>query len=384
MKELDFDELDKAVNSLMGGVSKSETPDQPKDNVLDVSTQSTTSAAAPTPLSEPHQPTSESDKAEPDRPTPPPAPRQPQPPTPKRRGRFMDVVPPSASTKPRTASPPTPNRVGVTIAPRPEAESSSEASTTAPSSPPPAAPQTLGPIKPDTAQQSWPDPLDLAKPENSSVESPEAPEQEPSQPAAPGAPAPPKPASDAGSASPFLSNAKVEKRPLGSDLAEKLASEADQLEKVEGETPVIEPNSKETDEPPAQPLQPELNNDLLSIESSELTDTVKPEQKPASPAQPAASEKASTPTPFDHRLADHGSAQEASTAPHMTSITQQYKEQASSGDQSHSAIYDTNGYPEPMAHPAKKKASWLWIIWVLLLLVLGAGGAVILYLLHII
>ena len=61
------------------------------------------------------------------------------------------------------------------------------------------------------------------------------------------------------------------------------------------------------------------------------------------------------------------------------SIQPQYKEEPSSTKQEHAAIYDTDTYHKPLAHPAKKKSGWLWVLWIILLLALGAGGAAALY-----
>ena len=56
-----------------------------------------------------------------------------------------------------------------------------------------------------------------------------------------------------------------------------------------------------------------------------------------------------------------------------TSITQQYKEQPSSNQQS-GAIFDTESYHQPVIKPAHKKSSWLIIVWILLLVLLGAAA----------
>ncbi|MNL44290.1 hypothetical protein D3C87_1668540 [compost metagenome] len=61
------------------------------------------------------------------------------------------------------------------------------------------------------------------------------------------------------------------------------------------------------------------------------------------------------------------------------SIQPQYKEEPSSTKEEHAAIYDTDSYHKPLTHPAKKKSGWLWVLWIVLLLALGAGGAAALY-----
>jgi len=55
-------------------------------------------------------------------------------------------------------------------------------------------------------------------------------------------------------------------------------------------------------------------------------------------------------------------------------IVQQYEEQPSTGDQTNGAIYDTSTYHQPLdAKPAKKKSSALvWVLWIVVLLIVGA------------
>lgn len=100
-------------------------------------------------------------------------------------------------------------------------------------------------------------------------------------------------------------------------------------------------------------LVPELSNELIAIEATgsvsvEESDTAQVKNPPAS-AGPS-------------------------------SIAPQYQQGESSGDTTHVPIYDTTQYAEPVAHPAKKKTGWLWVVGVLVLLALGSGGAVALYL----
>jgi hypothetical protein len=87
MTELDFDELDKAVNNLMSNVDTTKRPeglDDPEDKVvsLDATTPATVTASgplpAPAPVAQSSQPTTPSALAV------------------KRRGQFMDVIHPSS------------------------------------------------------------------------------------------------------------------------------------------------------------------------------------------------------------------------------------------------------------------------------------------------
>lgn len=61
-----------------------------------------------------------------------------------------------------------------------------------------------------------------------------------------------------------------------------------------------------------------------------------------------------------------------------TSITQQYTEQTSV-EQTSGAIYDTENYHQPLAHDSKKHSSVWTILGIILLVILGAGAGVAFY-----
>ena len=71
--------------------------------------------------------------------------------------------------------------------------------------------------------------------------------------------------------------------------------------------------------------------------------------------------------------------EEPSVSTGPTSIPQQYREEPSTGDKDNGAIYDTDTYHQPIAHPAKKKSGWMWVVWIVAILLLGAGGGAALY-----
>lgn len=62
-----------------------------------------------------------------------------------------------------------------------------------------------------------------------------------------------------------------------------------------------------------------------------------------------------------------------------TSISQQYQEKPNTGDQHSGAIYDTDSYHKAVVQPAKKGSGWLWVLWVVLLLAIGAGVGAAIY-----
>ncbi len=348
MKDLDFDELDKAVSSLMGS---------PEDKTEPEVTVAVTPSVVATPA--PATSTPETPVAPAAAPAKPPAPA-----ARRTSGRFMDVMHPATNKAPAKNA----SRTGVTIEPRASAE---PAATATPPAPAPAeTPAT------SSSDQTWPDPLDMM---NKTADSSK---EDTSATLSPATNAPklvtPDPSLEASMkaalssdtdtpSSPFLADAKVEKRPLGSepptgsDTPETDKGEDTDSKKTDEPTPAPD---TQPDLPPSPPLPAELSNDLVTIESGE--------SKPGDLKEDD--------SPREQQDADTAAAA-ATTA---TSISQQYKEQPSTGDQDHSAIYDVANYTQPLAHPAKKKSGWLWIVWILVLLAVGVGGAVGLYLMGII
>lgn len=163
---------------------------------------------------------------------------------------------------------------------------------------------------------------------------------------------------------PFLTDTKVDKRPLGAysdtvkdEPAEEMASPTeDNLSKDNFQTP----------------LPAELGDDLLAIESKQI-----PSETPVSGQ-----------TVSEPKLADQLAVETSEQAmpapapaeipndepePPVPSIVQQYKEQPSSATQTSGAIFDTEQYHTPLAHTPKKHTGWLVVIWILALIIIGAG-----------
>lgn len=398
MKELDFDELDRAVNTLMGDVAKNTPAPVVDDDVTTLTITPTLDAAkdtTATPVATP-APVVQSTST-----VPAPHPGQ-QPPASRRSGRFMDVVHPSSDMRGSTlAAPARPvSRQGATLSP---------VSVPSESTPTPA----VVAASPSGEQATeWPDPLDmagyhrepdtttgvsvdehevsgggLAEPTQTTEEhdseaisaqmqdiSEESLDQEADDAtsSATGIEQEPEDESLANEqplTSPFLADAKVEKRPLGGSGGS--TTPADTPVEEPDHTPVLGAlatnDSPALADPEAQlPAMPEvqelvvtlpeeLSGDLVSVES----DTHEDQTSTAAQA-PATAVAASSGGP--------------------TSIAQQYKEQPSTGDHTNGGIYDTAAYHKPLAHPAKKKSSWLWVIWIVILLILGAAGGAAAYL----
>lgn len=381
MKELDFDELDRAVNTLISDVPK--TADLPiEDRAIQTLVIPPTEESAPAPIASAFArdaPLASGDSPvsivpERERATTLPAAR--------RGGRFMDVVHPSSDMKTAAnGAARLSSRRGVTIEPgaqsmQPLVEPAATGD-----------PELESATAPIADAAAWPDPLDMEgyhrEPDTSTL-----PEQLAEQ--SVDAPEASTPDADATSfaeptldpsvveeeiadeelplISPFLSNTKIEKRPLGAGVADEL-NRAPVASATVAEVDVPDAANQLAPMPSDVPVQlpEELQNDLISIESGGDSDVelvgdteTAPEVEPSVPEKPEAA-------PID-----------APAGP--SSIQQQYKEQPSTGDQDNGGIYDTANIHQPLAHPAKKKSGWLWVIWVFVLLVLGAAGGAAAYL----
>lgn len=150
--------------------------------------------------------------------------------------------------------------------------------------------------------------------------------------------------------SPFLPDAKVEKRPLGGALGSaELTFEDVKLPPVFPQTLLEEPDAETLiEEAEPQPL-------LEEIEFQPLLETTDESLIPTNP------ENATNTTPV---------------AP--ASIQQQYVERPSSAPET-GPIYDTQLYHQPVSIAAKK-TSGVWVfIWIILLIIAGAAAAIGLY-----
>lgn len=358
MKDLDFDELDKAVNSLMSRsgnapiqssqpspAAPSSTVSQPEDTSSSLSVvPARATTIAPTEPRQPSLPLARS--ATPSLAT-------------KRSGRFMDVVHPSSDmTKAPIVNTPTAEKItltpiSTTVVPEtnPESDASEQLPSDTTSQTAPAA---------TVSQNEWPDPLEFHEQQSAQnttetqlsndapdvspavvVETkPEAPITTASEPLEP-------------SLSPFIADAKVEKRPLGGTTADEptVSESNDQTSAIEQKdipTDQQVSNNDDTQTTPRVELPAELHSDLLAVESDEAA------KLPSSSATSASA-----------------SVDSIVTGP--VSIVQQYKKQENSRDTSHTAIYDNAA--QPLAHPAKKKSGWLGVVLIIVVILLLVGAA---------
>jgi len=312
MQDIDFDEIDRAVNSVTNRVPEAEVTVAP------------VSIPEPTPVPDV--------VAQPVVPTPSLAAR-------RSSGRFMDVVHPSSDMRPQTSS--------ASSLPRQEVDRTVVA-------------ERQEPAAATGAAFHWPDPIDMFE-EQPAVEPPVEPLAAPTLEETPSVlPSPMIFDEPAPLESPFLSDTKVEKRPLGAFSTAEAESEIPLLEDFPAPTMSQELETTLSDEMPliseteaesAADMPRELHEDVLLLEAHGVDE----------------------PAPELVTLGATPIATVAETPIGPTSITQQYQEHPSTDSQPSGSIYDTEAYHKPLAHPAKKHSSLLIIIWIIALIIFGGG-----------
>lgn len=330
MKDLDFDEIDRAVSSAMGGSTTTDTP--ASDNNVTVASKSVNPQPTPS------------------------VPKTPQP----SRGQFMDVVHPSSDMKkPHLVVPERPTRNHEVKEDRQASQASAQN------------------IPEDVKSDDGDD--DIAK-LGADIE------QE---------------LNDGGSElpdTPFISGTPVEKRPLGA-FSDDSENETD--DKTEEKSVDDTPSSLPPDE---VPLPEELSDDLLKIESGKAVNTDMPsideqiasseenssespqildEQKEQGsldpkPAETVTSQESPSGETVESPTAEKTDAEENQHPIPPVSIAGQFKEQPETQGIETGTIYDTDSYHK-VPKPPKKKSGWLWVLWIVLLIVVGAGAGAAVY-----
>jgi hypothetical protein len=301
MSDFDFEELDKAVTGALAGPSTTsrKTPPVPQEESLvnsapvepaEDSTTNSEERVTPAPTTPPE-------------PTHTPTPKKPSAPAARRpTGRFMDVVHPSSDMRTAPATPSKPVEAPVEQEP----------------------PKSFfGPIKKSIFT-------------NKEIE-PEFEEEEiPSLSSAP--------VLD----TPFLPDAKVEKRPLGG--SSQTTAQALHLSAFEQpkNTLLEAPDEPLLEDHVEEPLEEEVVQDLPPMETPHFDEPKQLDVEPVIEATPA------------------------------TSIVQQYtehqREESDSG-----AIYDTEAYHQPLAVSAKKSSGLWLVVWIVVLALVGAGAGLLFY-----
>jgi len=415
MKDLDFDELDRAVNSLMTNVPKTPEPKKDDDdtvqtltitptikqdsspsfNTLD-STLSTINksddpmiALSSAPVQQPIEgapaaTTTTSSTTTSDHLV------SSSSPVAARRGRFMDVVRPGVTiTKSDTS--PSRSRLGMTITPSsPSMKDVVPAPKPVTSVPARVTAASAAPLSSTPDTNDWPDPLDIDMVKKTDIvdasetvkETKDAVREEAllvpvEAPKVALEETPPAPLT-----SPFLADAKVEKRPLGIASTDEVLKEEKPDKKEEADVqmdPVVDM--------PRPALPEELSTDMAALESGADTAGVAAGTG-IETAETAADASIHTPSATVEPIVTHSTltTPEPDTKPvaaSPTSIPQQYHEEPNTGDKGNGSIYDTDTYHKPLSHPAKKGSGWMWVLWIVVILLLGAGGGAALYFLHV-
>lgn len=180
---------------------------------------------------------------------------------------------------------------------------------------------------------------------------------------------------------PFLPDAKVEKRPLGGFGEPKLAL----LDEPEEELKLEAPDELRLEESTLpDPIDFAAHLESLVSEEKEDTESIQ-ELKSEGPVEEPVDE------PLEQTIEqiEDLKSPEESTPPVLevvaspepvgpASITQQYTEKPTT-EQESGAIYDTENYHQPLAPVAKKPSSFLTILGIVGLVILGAGAGVAFY-----
>jgi|GEM_PF-6491327 hypothetical protein len=168
--------------------------------------------------------------------------------------------------------------------------------------------------------------------------------------------------------SPFLSSAKVEKRPLGaySDQVQDSPNLESQSLQVTNEASDSNDN-RQFDQPNQDNYSEEMQGKLMEIESAPISNDsslssleINNEASAKQDNQPIVSQ--SNPVTVSSAIA---------------SIPQQYQEADKDNKTVNSGIYDAENH-QPVKYPAKQKSGGMVILWILLLIIIGgAAGAAI-------
>ena len=201
--------------------------------------------------------------------------------------------------------------------------------------------------------------------------------------------------------SPFLPDAKVEKRPLGGETPS--TADFDALDLLEApDEPRIEtgtmpdPIDFALSQAANNPQQDTTEKTIDEVELTEvdepaedesakftvLEESTEPLEEEVAPAVAPVETVTETPTTHEYGAGyGEGSFQPIDTPAEEpvgpTSITQQYKEQPSTTAEP-SAIYDTEAY-KPLIPVAKKKSGVWTTLWIVLILLLGGGAGAAIY-----
>jgi len=315
MQDIDFDEIDRAVSSVTSSNSNGPVNAAPAN----VATPVVPDVTVPTETATPVVPPSVAS----------PAAR-------RSTGRFMDVVHASSDMRPTRS-----------VAARPE------------------------PTAAASSAFHWPDPIESLRPSTPPAPAPEVVVEKPvafvPEPIVAPVVEPPVAAElvipeevATPLESPFLTNAKVEKRPLGAF--------SDESGMALIEDPIPFSGNDEVQPVTLTETSPEVEALLAETETLIAEPEVK-EETPLLEAHVESSAVAEVPS----WVAPAPVLDVENIPVGPTSITQQYKEQPSDADQASGSIFDTESYHQALVHAPQKRSSILIIVWIIALILVGGG-----------
>lgn len=114
-------------------------------------------------------------------------------------------------------------------------------------------------------------------------------------------------------------------------------------------------------------LPGELQDEMLAIASKPVGELSASEPKVDPTPAPVEKEAAPQPQPQAHLATNNGS------------ITQQYKSEDKTQSEEITPVFDTDSYHKPLTHVKKKKSGWLSVLLITLLVILGAGAGAAMY-----
>jgi len=186
--------------------------------------------------------------------------------------------------------------------------------------------------------------------------------------------------------SPFLSGAKVSKRPLGAFSGDNSldyieispVADAPVADKVSDSDKGVNINSSDQIDVD-MPLPAELGSDLLTIEAANEVETSDSSVVSPPPVTAPYTAPVSPVVQAPEVVIENDPPKVIPSTDGPTSISQQYKEKPSTGDQDSSAIYDTTAYHKAIVGKPAKKSHLFLVLWILLLLAVGAGVGAAIY-----
>lgn len=393
MKDLDFDELDRAVNSL---IPKAPTTTNTTNSLRSMD------GISPKPVSGGAILNNISPSMGPVRQVPTPLASR------RSAGRFMDMVRPAATPKPATSQSQSQPQPQPQTQPQPQPQFQPQPqhlqSTPSPAMTPVVPAASVNPA-PVAATQTIAAPVTVEKPTTPPVTSPAGPGKWASlighNDVNKGSSIPKEAAVREGRPSifsanfnkrassvddselpesPFLTDAKVDKRPLGafSGDPQALANAMPSQPVVTSNEPAVLGTQNNTSV--TSGLPDELRDDLLRIESTDTVERpVVPAANPVTMTPPAPASIPVAPQVATPAAMPVGQPAVVSQPSQPNQPVQPGQPAALATDPNTTSIYDTSAYQKTIAHPAHQTAGWMWIVWILALLAIGGGAGAVVY-----